>query len=667
MAACRNARWSPAATVRLTAALSLAVAAALCAASPAPAAGPLPGLPPGLREPAGRPVLQPGRAPIGRIYTTTLTIPSVLAGGETALLVHYSIGDASYGAAGAPLLAYVELRSPKGALIRRSDPYEIVPAATAGMQTATIPYSVPVDAGGTYALRVLLRAAGGGAVAAGDAIPLVVAAGPDPLPEVKAEFRASGSLEVGPNATGSTTFNPGLLTALQWPKSTLSITGLYDPVSHRSDPLLVLESRAPGPVQNPDAAAPSPAPSGPPASFKDVLGRSSAALPPVLGDGTTLRGLDASRTVGPWVLHGAYGYAQLALPGVPAERAAVADVTRALGAGAVRASLYQRDDDVPPGYIVTSGVPGPLKATVAALDLKEPLVRNLTLTATAATSDADSLVQPLHVADGSERVELAYALNATNAKLEYHNAGDGFATGAGPGATSDRAGWSSSLGFALSPKAMLSLSAEREETRSIASRQTSATATLNLTPSQRSQASIALRRDTQVSPTAQITTDQVNASFGTALLGGQLSVNGSLVGLRDALSAANDSATRTGTVQFSRQSNAHTFGAGFTATSLAGAIPSAQTGESLTYGFPVGGRVVDGALLHGFELMFALTNTNAASPSSRAVDQALSAIVSYHLTKHVALGVRAETHRHAGTLPPPGAASALRLRLDVTQ
>jgi hypothetical protein len=621
-----------------------------------------------------QPTFRPGRAPVGRIYTTTLTIPSVLAGGETALIVRFSIADATYTAAATPILAYVELRTPKDRLIRRSDPLEIIPGATTGLQSATIPYSVPVDAGGAYALRVLFRAAGGGMIATSDLLPLLVAAGPDPSPALHTEFRASGSLEVGPNAASAATFNPGALVALQWPTHQLSVGGLYDPVSHRPDPLFTLESRAPGTVQSPDAAPtaePSPSPSplpGAVGSFKDTLGRSSAALPALLGDGTTLRGIDASRTVGAWTLHGAYGYAQLSTPSVPAERAAILDVGRTLGAGNVRAALYQRDDDVPTSYVVTPNVPGPLRAIVAELDFKQTVVRNVTFTASAANSDATSLVQPLSVKDGAARAELAYAFGATNARLEYHNAGDGFATGAGPGATSDRAGWVSSFGFALNPKAALTFGAEREQTRSTGSRQGNATASLELTPTERTHVTFGLRRDVQSSSSTRTTSDQLSAALTTTLWGGQLSVNGSLLGLDDAFTPANAAATRTGTVQFTRQSNAHTLGVGLSATAVTGGSANAQTGQSLTYGFPVGGRVVDGALLHGFELQFALTNTTASSAAAVTADQALSAIVSYHLTKHLAAGVRAEAHHHNGAVTGPlGARSALRLRLDLTQ
>lgn len=73
-------------------------------------------------------------------------------------------------------------------------------------------------------------------------------------------------------------------------------------------------------------------------------------------------------------------------------------------------------------------------------------------------------------------------------------------------------------------------------------------------------------------------------------------------------------------------------------------------------------------MLHGFELQFALTNTTASSAAAVFADQALSTIVSYHLTKHLAAGVRAEVHHHNGPVTTPlGARSALRLRLDLTQ
>ena len=659
----------------------------------------------------------PGRTPIGQIYTTTLTIPTVLAGGDTGIVVRYSVGDPTYIASGAPLLAIVELRTPKGRLIRRSDPLEIVTNRQTGLQTAVIPYSVPVDAGGAYALRVILRAAGGGTIATSEPLPLLVAAGPDPAPALHADIRASGSIEIGPNTAAATTFNPGLTSALQFPTASLALTGLYDPVSHRPDPVLTLTSGAPA-LQSPDAAAaqPSPAAAGSPApspsvlpsastavppvssstaapaasaapdaspaavpvaspaasptaNFKDTLGLGTAALPPLLGGSSTLRGLDVTRTAGPWVLHGAAGYTKLATPSTPAERATVVDLSHALGAGSFRVAAFGRVDDVRPGDVVTTGDAGPLRAAVTAFQLDEPLVRNLTVSATGAQSSATSLVLPFSVADASVRSVLAYTSGRTSASWEYHNAGDGFSTGAGPGATADRAGWISSVAFNLNPKAALTLGASREETRSVATRQTDASATLNLTPNDKTQAQLALRRDTQASATTNTTTDQLNATLATALLGGQIALNGSLVGLSDALVSANAATTRTATLQFTRQSNAHTLGIGFTGTSVSGANANAQAGQSLTYGFPVGGHTVDGALLHGFELQFSLTNTASSSAAAVGADQALSAIVSYHLTRHVALGVRFEVDHHSGTavVAQPNATSVLRLRLDVTQ
>jgi hypothetical protein len=630
-----------------------------------------------------KPAFQPGRTPIGHVSTTTLTVPAVLAGGETAIVVRYSVGDPSYVASGAPLLAIVELLAPKGKLIRRSDPLEIVTSRQTGaLQTAVIPYSVPVDAGGAYALRVILRAAGGGTVATGEPVPLLVAAGPDPQPAVHAEFRATGSIEIGPNVASKTTFDPGLSTGIQLPTGLLAVTGLYDPVSHRPDPVLTLTSGAPK-LQSPDAPPPadaspepgaSPAPAstaaaGPAASYKDVVGRGTAALPPLLGDSTTLRGLDATRAVGAWVLHGAFGYAKLATPSTPAERATVLDLSRALGAGSVRVAAYGRLDDVRPQDAVTTAVAGPLRAVVTALQLDEPIAPKLTLSATGAQSSATSRVLPVSIDDASVRTELAYASGTTSARFEYHNAGDGYSIGAGPGARADRAGWISSAAFNLNPKAALSLGASREATRSVATAQTDVSATLNLTPNDKTQAQFGLHRNTQASATANLTTDQINAMFSTALLGGQIALNGSLVGLSDARSAAAAAATRTATLQFNRQSNAHTLGIGLTGTSVSGTSPNAQAGESLTYGFPVGGRVVDGSLLHGFEVQLSLTNTASSSPAAVVADQALSAIVSYHVTRHVALGVRSELHRHSGTpvIGQPNTASVLRLRLDVTQ
>ena len=637
----------------------------------------------------------PGRTPIGQISTTTLTIPTVLAGGETGIVVRYTIGDPTYIASGAPLLAIVELLSPKGRLIRRSNPLEIVTNRQTGLQTAVIPYSVPVDAGGAYALRVILRAAGGGTIAASEPLPLLVAAGPDPQPALHAELRATGSIEIGPNTAAATTFNPGLTSAVQFPNALLALTGLYDPVSHRPDPVLTLTSGAPA-LQSPDApeAAPSPAPAAasaapspaaspgaspaaapatpaasPAASFKDTLGLGTAALPALLGDSTTLRGLDATRTAGAWTLHGAFGYAKLATPSTPAERATVVDLSHALGAGSVRVAAFGRDDDVRSGAAVTTAAAGPVRAAVTALQLDEPIVRNLTVTATGAQSSATSLVLPLSIADASVRTVLAYASGPTSARFEYHNAGDGYSIGAGPGATADRAGWISALAFNLNPKAALMFGASREATRSVATLQTDVSATLNLTPNDKTHAQVGLRRDTQASATTNTTTDSLSATLSTALLGGQIALNGSLVELSDALVSANAAATRAGTLQFTRQSNAHTLGIGLTGTSVSGANANAQVGESLTYGFPVGGHVVDGALLHGFELQFSLTNATSSSTASTVADQALSAIVSYHLTRRVALGVRSELHHHSGTpvVAQPNATSVLRLRLDVTQ
>jgi len=93
-----------------------------------------------------------------------------------------------------------------------------------------------------------------------------------------------------------------------------------------------------------------------------------------------------------------------------------------------------------------------------------------------------------------------------------------------------------------------------------------------------------------------------------------------------------------------------------------------QVGESLTYGFPFGGRRVNGSVVGGFELQLSATNSNAHSSSTGGYDEELSGILSYHLTPHVAIGLRPEFDWHGDAVSANRhKASALRLRIDLTQ
>ena len=466
----------------------------------------------------------PARTPVGQIYTTTLTLSPVLAGGSTSIVVRYAFADRALAAGANALVAYVELLAPDGsqlALPRRSDPFEIPSGGSSGIQTAVIPYDVPVDGGGRYALRVILRSVNGGTIARSELLPFLIAAGPDPKPSIKTEFRASGALEVGTNAGGHGTFDPGLSTALQFPAYALGITGLYDPVSRRPDPLFALTAGGPGPITGPDStpapgASPgpgsAPAPSASP-GFKDTYGRTTAALPELLGGGTTLRGLDLNRMAGPWTLHGAIGATQSGTASTSPERAEVVDVTRTLGNASARLAFFDRTDDV-------TLAPGALSAQSSVFEVKSPFLKYLTFAASGGTSAARSLVGSNAVSDASTKTVIAYTRDDTTASFEYHNAGDAFAVGAGPGATADRAGYLSSLAFHLTPKTSFALGSSRDDTRSTLQRQTDAFGTLSLQVGAQAQLQLGVRRDTQSSSSARTTADQVNLTFATPLRDG---------------------------------------------------------------------------------------------------------------------------------------------------
>ena len=396
-------------------------------------------------------------------------------------------------------------------------------------------------------------------------------------------------------------------------------------------------------------------------AYKDTYGRTTAVLPDVLGGGTTLRGFDANRTAGLWTLHGAIGSTQSGTATLSPERAEIIDVTRAIGRATARATVYDRIDD-------GSLAPGALNAQSSILEINAPFLKYLTFAASGGTSTARSLVGPLSASDASTKGSVNYVHDSTAASFEYHNAGDGFGVGAGPGATSDRVGYLSTFGVHLAPKIGLTVGSSRDDTRSTLQRQTDAFGTLAIQIGTQAQLQLGVRRDQQSSASARTLSDQLTMSFSTPTRDGTLSFNAAIVGLSDARTIANASATRTGTLQYLHQKNAHTVALGITGSASAGMSANAQVGESFTYGFPIGGKLVNGMLLHGFELQLAATNSVAAQTfgaSSR--DSALSTILSYHVNSHIAVGVRSELHQRAnnalGSSPP----AAIRLRLDVTQ
>ncbi|HEV3157469.1 MAG TPA: hypothetical protein VGZ00_09020 [Candidatus Baltobacteraceae bacterium] len=197
--------------------------------------------------------------PIGIIYNSIITVAPVVAGNDTSIVLTYDIATPPppFTTTSAGLEAVVDLSDGTGRLIRRSDPFAIPYAiASGGVHTLTIPYSTPLDAAGVYVMRVYLRSANGGTVAVGPESTLMILPGPDPVPSVHDEFHANGSVEAGPiNGGRNIILNPSFSTSFQRPNSSLSLDGLYDPVSRRVDPLFTLKSsNHQGSILSPDAS-----------------------------------------------------------------------------------------------------------------------------------------------------------------------------------------------------------------------------------------------------------------------------------------------------------------------------------------------------------------------------------------------------------------------------
>lgn len=198
------------------------------------------------------------RVPIGQIYSAVLAESPALAGNDANIILTYRINS--------PLVvrfdgltslqAIVELDDARGHVVRRADPVplRIAQSAINDVQTTLIPYSVPIDAGGAYLLRVYIRVDEGGIVALGHPQPLTIIPGPDPGPVVKTQFRANGTAETrAPGAAGGANVNLGLTTGVQWPYDLLSLTGTFDPTSKRIDALATLQSATPAPLTAPNA------------------------------------------------------------------------------------------------------------------------------------------------------------------------------------------------------------------------------------------------------------------------------------------------------------------------------------------------------------------------------------------------------------------------------
>ncbi len=658
------------------------------------------------------------RVPLGSVYASTFTTSPVLAGATTNLLVTFSVAVPSLATIADPILGYVDVLDSAGKLVRRTDQFVIAPSdyAGAGVHTVSIPFDTPVDGRGTYQTRVVLASAAGGTIAVGPPATLVIIGGPDPEIKIDTQFHSTGALEVGPHAgRPGATFDPGLAVGFLLPTYSGILTGLYDPISRRSDPLLTIKSGAQQQVSAPDAtpiphlangtesrsnstfAIPdpaaaassspddSPAPAGstethpgapatprpprqPAHPFSELVGRGQATLPELLGGGSTLRGGDLVDTVGPTSIQVGYGYTALGTAVSSPQRGTIADLTRTLGTdGRLRLTYFARQDD-PTRYPMPPGTTGALVTDSELLEFVSPTYRGFHLGAAGALSTAHGILGNYRTDDASDKFTFGYVHDQTNIVLDYHNAGPIFAVGGGPGATSDRVGFGSSAQLPLAKVGSLALGYSRDESRSAFSRQSDAFGTFNFTLPHASTLALGFKRDTQVASSSDIKTDSGTLAFGTHAGIGTLALSASLSATGDHMTPDNGATTRTASLQYAMQSNAHALGIGINASTVSGGGLNAQVGESVTYAFPFGGRVVGGAVVRGLELQLSGSNVASHGNGSAGYDQALTSILAFHLTRHLAIGLRGEYNWHGDIIDTNRRkSSALRLRLDLTQ
>jgi hypothetical protein len=664
------------------------------------------------------------RVPTGTIYSSSFTLSPVLAGGQTDVLVIYKINAPTMPFNADPIEAYLDLLDKNGKLIHRSDTFEVAAPQYSGPGTKTlkIPFLVPVDASGIYKVKIIFRSAQGGTIMESDPMTLIVIGGPDPTVSVNVNFHSTGSLEIGPHAgTPGVTFDPGMALGLLLPNSTGTLSGLFDPVSHRSDPVLTVKSGAAPSVAAPDttpapSAGPSPAaiatpssmevspststttasqsnavsptaspaatPAAPAAtaapvtradaaavhSYTEIGGRGQGGLPAVLGGNSTLRGLDLTNQVGPMTYQAGYGYTNLATGSLSAQRGLIGDITRSFsGTGSARLTYFGRQDD-PATYVTGIGATGPLAGDAEVLEFNSPQLGPLKIYATGAMSQAHGLLTDYRVYDAADRVALTWIKDKTNVSFDYHNAGELFSVGGGPSAVSDRVGFTSASQFGLGNATLFAFGYSKDEARSAFSRQSDAFGTFNFALPNSGALQLGVKRDTQVAPTADVKTDSGIMAWSGKLGIGTYSFSGNIASADDLLTGASSSTTRTLALQYALQTNAHALGIGINSTLMSGSAALASVGESLTYGFPFGGRVVGGVVVHGLELQLSGTNITNHSVGAGGTDRGANAVLAYHLSAHLAVGLRGEFTWHSDSVPANNAkASALRLRFDLTQ
>ncbi len=609
------------------------------------------------------------RVPLGEILDTVTVGSPVLAGTQLGIILHYRIASpfASLDNGLTDLQAVVDLHDARGKLVRRSDPVplSILPLAPSAIQTAVIPYFVPVDAGGNYEIVVYIRASQGGTIASSRALRIHVLGGPDPAPILHNVIHLNGALVAGPPVPGSSgSLNFGMTTALQWPTYGLTITGLYDPISRKSDPLFDLASATPGPVAAPDAQSSA----APPASaqakssflkYNDLFGRTQTALPQFLGGGETLRGVDATYDYTSSILHAAFGYTQLPTASTGGRRAALFDYTRAWSPDyTLHFTVTNNRDDV--GSFISIGNTHPLDGTTGMLEYNRAFNGRLTGDFAVGESSSHDLFTNESTPGASERADLKYSPGKDTYELEYHNAGEAFATGTGLGAQADRIGGSFNANLALSPISQVALTFSRDDLHSIFSRDAVQTATFTLAPPAGAALTLNVQRAHQLSLSSDAFTSGVTFSLTRAVGNGTWDASGSVSALHDTLQPNSDGTSRTLKLDYQFRAGASALGFGVAGSNVSGATANTIIGETIDYGTSfgalapaLGGQAAAGGSPQGtlatrrFELHASFSNTNTRQLPAGGRDTAWNALLSYHLTPQAALGVTWASQQHS--------------------
>lgn len=641
------------------------------------------------------------RVPLGSVNSTVVLTSPVLAGQQTDINVTYAFHTPAFVPIATPfdlgppfvagpltsVQAVIDLLDGRGALVRRADPVAL-PRTLAGgaLQTVTIPYAVPLDGDGAYFIRVTLRSADGGIVAVGNPVALLVIAGPDPVPAQHTEVHAAGPLQLGGPQSGGGGFNAAATAAVQFPGLTSSLTGTYDPTSHKIDPLLKFVSATPGPVKPPDAGA-TPEPGAtvapaPPASsaprYVYQFFRLKTQLPAFLGGDNTIRGGDVTYDFGQYSLHGGAGYTQLFTSTTSEKQGSFAEFKRPWNDGrSLRMSIF-RNHDNPHKYVDGSSLLGPQDGNAEVLEYVRPLGRTVTLSGAGGFSSARSLAQtkagetaPPNISDAADRFGLHYGLGQVSLDADYHNFGNYFSTGGGLNAVADSVGGSAVLNLALSPATTLSLVHVLEQRRSAFAKNVKTSGTFAFGFPTGGALSFALERDRSLADGQDATTNQGTLNLNRSFRFGNLVFNTVVTALRDALTSSSDSVSRTGTMQLDFGKGAGRLALGINGSLISGGASSANVGQSLTYGVSFG-RMLPGSGgaqasgLRRWDTRLSVTHAASHTPTTGGADLNLVGLLSYHIIPQAALGLEGDSGSHKDIAPGGNSKrSSLRLRLDL--